>query len=143
MGLMRMPKVKKIMDSAMHEILLAALTFRSPGVRFALDRVPELLVPTTVVNALAARFDLEPISSDRIETLFREIASPCQRRQLNRDGRVRFIYTFATALFGKQVIGAFRIQAKAVNRRIVLIICENLRRYSNASGRSATTQSNA
>jgi hypothetical protein len=102
-----------------------------------------LLVPTTAVNALAARFDLEPMSSDRIEALFREIASPIQRRQLIRDGRVKFIYTFARVLLGKHAVAAFRIHAKAVNRRVVLIICGNLRRYSNASGRLASTKSNA
>jgi len=122
-------KVKQLSKPALQDFLLAALKFKSPEVRLALDCQPLLTVPTSVVRAEAAHFDVTPLNAETLPALFQEIASPAQRRQLKRDGRVRFIYTFETLDSGRQIVGAFRIHAKAANGQIVLLICENLRRY--------------
>ena len=114
----------------MREFLTAALNFKSPELRFALDRRPALTVPTVLVKADNAVFNVSPLSVERIEALFRSIASLAQRRQLKRDGRVRFVYVFEGSDRGWPLVGGFRVEAKEVNGRMVLLTCRNLRRYS-------------
>ena len=115
----------------MQEFLAAVLNFQSPELRLALDRRPALGVPTALVKADRAVFNVPPISGERIEALFRSIASPAQRRELRRDGRVRFVYVFEAAGRGKPLVGGFRVEAKGVNGRVVLLTCRNLRHYSD------------
>jgi hypothetical protein len=86
-----------------------------------------------MLKAEASLFDVAPTSAEKLEALFREIASPDQRRRLKRDGRARFIYVFETSLSGQRVVGGFRVEAKAVNGHVVLMTCQNLRRYSAAT----------
>jgi hypothetical protein len=133
----------------MHEFLTAALNFQSPELWLALDRQPALGVPTTLVKADRAVFDVPPMTGERIEALFRSIASPAQRRELKREGRVRFVYVFETAGQGKPLVGGFRVEAKGVNGRVVLLTCRNLRRYSDRepssarSGRQSDAENNS
>jgi hypothetical protein len=117
-------------EPAMQEFLTAALNFKSPELRLALDRRPALMVPTVLVKADNAVFNVPPMSAERMEALFRSIASLAQRRQLKRDGRVRFIYVFEASGRGQHLVGGFRVEAKEVNGRMVLLTCRNLRRYS-------------
>ena len=117
-------------EPAMHEFLAAVLNFKSPELRLALDRRPALLVPTVLVKADRAVFDVPPMSAERMEALFRSIASPAQRRQLKRDGRVRFVYVFEASGRGRHLAGGFRVEAKGANGRVVLLTCRNLRQYS-------------
>jgi hypothetical protein len=121
-------------ESAMREFLTAALNFKSPELRLALDRQPALSVPTTLVKSDRAVFNVPPMSAERLDALFRSISSPAQRRQIKRDGRVRFVYVFQVA--GQNLVGGFRIEAKAANGRVILLTCRNLRRYS---GQAAAT----
>jgi hypothetical protein len=114
----------------MHEFLTAVLNFQSPELRLALDRRPALQVPTERVKADRAVFNVPPMSAERLDALFRSIASPAQRRELRRDGRVRFVYVFEAVGKGRPLIGGFRVEAKGVNGRVVLLTCHNLRRYS-------------
>ncbi len=113
----------------MTDFLAAVLQFKSPGLRLALDRRPALAVPTSTVRARRAIFDVTPVSAETLAMLFSSIASPPQRRRLKRDGRVRFVYVLEAEHRGRQVLGGFRVEAKAVNGRVVLITCHNLRRY--------------
>jgi hypothetical protein len=122
--------VNELSEPAMHEFLLALLDFKSPELRLALDRQPALTVPTAVVRAESAVFNVPPMSAETIAALFRSVSSLPQRRQLKRDGRVRFVYVFEAMRAGRQVVGGFRIEAKAVNGRLVLLTCHNLRRYA-------------
>jgi len=117
-------------EPAMQEFLTAVLNFKSPELRLALDRRPALRVPTELVKADRAVFNVPPMSAETIDALFRSIASPAQRRQLRRDGRVRFVYVFEAAGQGRPLVGGFRVEAKGVNGRVVLLTCRNLRRYS-------------
>ena len=121
----------------MQEFLTAALNFKSPELRFALDRRPALTVPTVVVRADNAVFNVPPMSAERMEALFRSIASLAQRRQLKRDGRVRFVYVFEASGRGRHLVGGFRVEAKEVNGRMVSLTCRNLRRYSCRSNAMA------
>ncbi len=114
----------------MHEFLTAVLTFKSPELRLALDRPPTLSVPTVLVKADRAVLNVPPMTAQRMEALFRSIASPAQRRELKRDGRVRFIYVFEAPGPGRPLVGGFRVEAKEANGRMVLLTCRNLRRYS-------------
>jgi hypothetical protein len=43
---------------------------------------------------------------------------------------VRFVYVFEAVGQGRPLIGGFRVEAKGVNGRVVLLTCHNLRRYS-------------
>ena len=122
-----MAKIIEQSEPAMHEFLTAVLNFKSPELRLALDRQPTLGMPTALVKADRAVFNLPPMSGERIDALFRSIASPAQRRQLKRDGRVRFVYVFQAAR--RNVVGGFRVEAKGVNGHVVLLTCRNLRRY--------------
>jgi hypothetical protein len=126
-------------EPAMQEFLTAALNFKSPELRLALDRRPALMVPTVLVKADNAVFNVPPMSAERMEALFRSIASLAQRRQLKRDGRVRFVYVFEASDRGRHLVGGFRVEAKEVNGRMVLLTCRNLRRYSLRSNGTAGT----
>jgi hypothetical protein len=126
-------------EPAMREFLTAALNFKSPELRLALDRRPALMVPTVLVKANNAVFNVPPMSAERMEALFRSIASLAQRRQLKRDGRVRFIYVFEASDRGRHLVGGFRVEAKEVNGRMVLLRCWNLRRYPLRSNVTAGT----
>ena len=123
-----MANVSQQPEPAMHEFLTSVLNFKSPELRLALDRRPALRVPTERVKADRAVFNVPPMSAERLDTLFRSIASPAQRRELRRDGRVRFVYVFQAA--GQNLVGGFRVEAKGVNGRVVMLTCRNLRRYS-------------
>ena len=123
----------------MHEFLIAALNFKSPELRLALDRRPALRVPTVLVKADNAVFNVPPMSAESMEALFRSIASPAQRRELKRDGRVRFVYVFEASVRGRHLVGGFRVEAKGANGRMVLLTCRNLRRYSRQSNEMAGT----
>ncbi len=127
-------------EPTMHEFLSAVLNFKSPELRLALDRRPALMVPTVAVKADRAVFNVPPMSAERMDALFRSIASPAQRRELRRDGRVRFVYVFEAAGSGQNLVGGFRIEAKGVNGRVVLLKCRNLRRYSCRSDGAASVQ---
>src|SRR5689334_19169979 len=83
-------------EPAMQDFLAAVLNFKSSGLRLALDRQPALMVPAAMVKAHHAVFNVPPMSADRLEALFRSIATPAQRRELKRDGRVRFVFVFET-----------------------------------------------
>jgi hypothetical protein len=117
-------------EPAMREFLTAVLNFKSPELRLALDRQPALSVRTARVKADRAVFNVPPMSAERMEALFRSIASPAQRRQLKRDGRVRFVYVFEAPDRRQPLVGGFRVEAKGVNGRVVLLTCRNLRRYA-------------
>ncbi len=119
----------------MTDFLAAVLRFQSPGLRQALGRRPALAVPTSTVRASRAIFDVTPVSAETLEMLFASIAAPPQRRRLKRDGRVRFIYVLEGERRGQEVLGGFRIEAKAVNGRFVLITCHNLRCYPGGPDR--------
>lgn len=134
-----MATTKELSESTMREFLTAALNFKSPELRLALDRRPALMVPTVLVKVNNAVFNVPPMSAERMEALFRSIASLAQRRQLKRDGRVRFIYVFETSDRGRHLVGGFRVEAKEVNGRMVLLTCRNLRRYSLRSNVTAGT----
>ncbi len=123
-----MAKMTEQPEPAMQEFLTAALNFRSPELRLALDQRPALRVPTGLVRADRAVLNVPPMSAERLDALFRSIASPAQRRELRRDGRARFVYVFQAA--GRNLVGGFRVEAKGVNGRVVLLTCRNLRRYS-------------
>jgi hypothetical protein len=124
-------------EPAMHEFLISVLNFKSPELRLALDRRPALKVPTALVKADCAVFNVPPMSAERMEALFRTIASPEQRRQLKRDGRVRFVYLFEGSDRGRHLVGGFRVEAKGVNGCMVLLTCRNMRRYSFRSNEMA------
>jgi hypothetical protein len=125
-----MANTKEQSEPGLRKFLTAALNFKSPELRFALDRRPALTVPTVLVKADNAVFNVPPMSAERMEALFRSIASLAQRRQLKRDGRVRFVYVFEGSDRGRPLVGGFRVEAKEVNGRMVLLTCRNLRRYS-------------
>src|SRR5437867_1349346 len=120
-------------EPAMRDFLLAVLNFKSPELRLALDRRPVLRVPTPVVKAETGVFDVPPMTAERMEALFRSIASPAQRRELRRDGRVRFLYVLEATRAERRLFGGFRVEVKGVNGRIVLLTCHNLRRYPGRS----------
>jgi hypothetical protein len=124
-------------EPAMQEFLTAALNFKSPELRLALDRRPALTVPTVLVRADNAVFNVPPMSAERMEALCRSIASPAQRRELKRDGRVRFVYVFEASVRGRHLVGGFRVEAKEANGRMVLLTCRNLRRYPRRSNEMA------
>src|ERR1019366_6135323 len=132
-----MTTTNQLSEPAMHEFLIAVLNFKSPELRLALDRRPALTVPTVLVKADRAVFDVPPMSAERMEAPFRSIASLEQRRQLKRDGRVRFVYVFEASDRGRHLVGGFRIEAKGVNGRMVLLTCRNLCRYSLGSNEMA------
>ena len=126
---------------SMREFLEAVLNFESSELQLALDRHPVLAVPTPTVKAGSAKIDVAPTSAETLETLFRSIASPSQRRLLKRDGRVRFIYVVEATRPGRQVAAGFRIEAKAVNGRLVRMTCHHLRRYpAQADSLTSATQ---
>jgi hypothetical protein len=122
----------------MQDFLAAVLNFKSPGLRLALDQRPVLTVPTTTVRAHQAVFNVPPMTAEKMEALFRSIATPAQRRELKRDGRVRFIFVFETTSERQQLVGGFRVEAKGVNGRLVLLTCQNLRRYSSRADQLAS-----
>ena len=132
-----MTTTNQLSEPAMHEFLIAVLNFKSPELRLALDRRPALKVPTALVKADCAVFNVPPMSAERMEALFRTIASLEQRRQLKRDGRVRFVYVFEASDRGRHLVGGFRVEAKGVNGRMVLLTCRNMRRYSFRSNEMA------
>ena len=118
---------------AMQDFLAAVLNFRSPGLRLVVDRRPELMVPTARVKAHNAFFNVPPMTAEVLETLFRSFATPAQRREFRREGRVRFIFLFETIQSGEPLVCGFRVEAKGVNGRVVLLTCRNLRRYAQKS----------
>ena len=124
----------------MQEFLTAALNFKSPELRLALGQRPTLKVPTPLVKADRAVFNVPAMTSEAMQTLFRSIASPTQRRQLRRDGRVRFVYVLEAPCGGRNRIGGFRVEAKEVNGRMVLLTCRNLRRDSGRTNEMASAQ---
>lgn len=89
----------------MQEFLTAALNFKSPELRLALGQRPTLRVPTPLVKADRAVFNVPAMTSEGMETLLRSIASPAQRRQLRRDGRVRFVYVLEAPCGGRHPPG--------------------------------------
>jgi len=135
-----MAKIIEQSEPTMQEFLTAALNFKSPELRLALDQQPTLKVPTPLVNADRAVFNVPAMTSERMEALFRSIASPTQRRELRRDGRVRFVYVFEAPCRGRHLVGGFRVEAKGVNGRVVLLIFQNLRRYSGQAKEMAIAQ---
>jgi hypothetical protein len=133
-----MAKTTEESDPAMREFLTAALDFKSSELRLALDRRPALRVPTVLVKADRAVLNVPPVSAERMDALFWSVASPAQRRQLKRDGRVRFVYVFQAA--GRNLMGGFRVEAKGVNGHVVLLTCRNLRRYSGETTAATAAQ---
>ncbi len=135
-----MAKIIEQSEPTMQEFLTAALNFKSPELRLTLDQQPALKVPTTLVNADRAVFNVPAMTSERMEALFRSIASPTHRRELRRDGRVRFIHVFEAPCRGRRLIGAFRVEAKGVNGRVVLLTCQNLRCYPGQANELASAR---
>ena len=104
-------------EFTMKDLRETVLSECSPCLCLTVDSQPTLTLHRT--EGQFGMVDVSPVNSEKMDALFRSVASPAQAQQLKSKGCAELIYDFETTKFGQPAFGRFRVEAKAVNRKVV------------------------
>lgn len=99
------------------DLLETVLSECSPCLCLTVDRQSTLTLHRT--EGQFGMVDVAPVNSERMDALFRSVASAAQAQQLKSKGCAELIYDFETTKFGQPAFGRFRVEAKAVSGNVM------------------------